>query len=232
MRKSEYVQRLEKVIKQILKPLKEVPFNLVIESISGCKVIPFDKLKPYDKALLKKLKKVAKESAQKINQKGIESARPNEVGNYIERFVKDVMDKECLNPSTPTGTKGKKKSSGYPDLIFKFKEKPHYLECKTYNIKNINSVQRSFYFSPSKDFKVIYDAHHLILSFEMFIVRKKGFKNIYKCRHWKILSIENLLVDVKHEFNSNNRRLYSKDGGAILLAEQDTMIKKKKKRRK
>ena len=219
MKEDEYIQRLERVIKQILAPLKEVPFNLVIESISGCKVIPFDLSDLYDKELLGKLKLVAIESARRVNTKGIESARPNEVGNYIEAFVKSAMDEQGLEPSTPTGKVGKGKAMGYPDIIFQFKGKPQYLECKTYNIKNISSTQRSFFFSPSEDFKVIHDAHHLILSFETFVDRKKGIKNIYRCRHWKILSIENLLVDVKHEFNSNNKRIYSGEGGAMLLDE-------------
>lgn len=221
MENNDYIQKLEKIIKQILVPLKEVPFNLVIESISGCKVIPFDLSDSYDKELLEILKLVAIESAERILTKGIESARPNEVGNYIETFVKSVMLERGLQPSTPTGKKGKKKAMGYPDIIFQFKDKPQYLECKTYNIKNICSVQRSFFFSPSEDFKVIHDAHHLILSFEMYVDGKKGIKNIYRCRHWKILSIENLLVDVKHEFDSNNKRLYFERGGAKLLAEGD-----------
>jgi len=35
----------------------------------------------------------------------------------------------------------------------------------------------------------------------------------------KILSIESLSLDVKYEFNSDNRRLYSGKDGAIILAE-------------
>ncbi|MBI4653608.1 MAG: hypothetical protein HY752_01190 [Nitrospirae bacterium] len=219
MADKDYVVRLGNVIKQMLTPLKDIPFNLVIESLSGCKVIPFDLSVPYDKELLEKLKLVAVESAKRISTNGIESDRPNEVGNYIEPFVKNTMNEQGLEPATPTGKEKKKKSMGYPDIIFQFKGEYQYLECKTYNIKNIDSTQRSFFFSPSEDFKVIHDAHHFILSLEIFIDGGKGIKNIYRCRHWKILSIENLLVDVKHEFNSNNKRIYSGEGGATLLAE-------------
>lgn len=44
---------------------------------------------------------------------------------------------------------------------------------------------------------------------------QKG-KNLYKCRTWKILSIEDLEVDVKYEFNSDNARLYISES---ILAE-------------
>ena len=121
-----------------------------------------------------------------------------------------------------TGRKGKKKSTGYPDIIFFFKEKPYYLECKTYNLENISTTQRSFYFSPSDDFKVIYDTHHFLLSYEMVLDSQKGNKNVYRCRHYKIMSLEALSLDVKYEFNSDNRRMYSGARGAIILAEGTT----------
>jgi len=215
MAKNEYVQNLENVIKQMLTPFKNIPFNLVIEALSGHKVIPFDSVNQEDKELLAVLKKVTIEAGKEINKNGIRSKRANEVGNYIEDFVENALNKTGLKADTPAGKSGKKKSTGYPDMVFYFKDKPYYLECKTYNIKNITTTQRSFYFSPSKDFKVIYDTHHFMVSYETYAVRP----NIYKCRHWKIISIENLLVDVKNEFNSDNRRLYSPEGGAKLLAE-------------
>ncbi len=46
-----------------------------------------------------------------------------------------------------------------------------------------------------------------------------GGNPVYKCKTYKILSIEKLLVDVKYEFNSDNKRLYSYNHGTILLAE-------------
>lgn len=215
---NEYVKKLENVIKQFLIPLKNIPFNLVIESLSGKKVIPFDFYNEEDNSLLDILKKVALDAGRQINQEGIKSKRPNEVGNYIESFVKKALKKHNLNPEVPTGTTGKKKSTGYPDIIFYFNEKPYYLECKTFNLENIDSTQRTFYFSPSSDFKVIYDTHHFLLSYEMYVA--KGV-NIYKCRRYKILSLESLSVDVKYEFNSDNKRMYSGKDGAKLLYEGD-----------
>lgn len=219
MADKDYVARLENVIKQMLTPLKDIPFNLVIESLTGKKVIPFDFMVKKDIELLETLKKVAVLAGKEINKSGIESKRPNEVGNYIEAFVKKALQYYNLNPDVPSGTSGKKKATGYPDIIFFFKNEPHYLECKTYNLENISTTQRSFYFSPSDDFKVVYDTHHFILSYEMVLDGRKADKNIYKCKHYKILSLESLSLDVKYEFNSDNQRMYSGKNGTIILDE-------------
>ena len=219
MKGKNYVWRLENVIKQMLIPLKDIPFNLVIEYLTGKKVIPFDSKNHEDRELLEILKEVAIVGGKEINKNGIESGRPNEVGNYIEAFVKKAMQQYALNPDIPAGATGKKKATGYPDIIFFFKNKPYYLECKTYNLRNIPTTQRSFYFSPSDDFKVIYDTHHFILSYEMFLDGRIGNKNIYRCNHYKILSLESLSLDVKYEFNSDNQRMYSGKNGAITLDE-------------
>ncbi len=106
---------------------------------------------------------------------------------------------------------------GYPDIEFidEF-GRVNYLECKTFNIENIHTSQRSFYLSPSDDFKVTRDAHHFIISFEIFVKGKKKNNNIYNCRSWKILSIENMEVDVKYEFNTDNKRMYVNE---FILAE-------------
>lgn len=219
MKDEKYISKLENAIKQMLTPLRDIPFNLVIESLAGKKVIPFDFNNPKDKKLLNILKNVALKAGKTINKKGIIRARANEVGNDIESFAKSSMQDYGLNPDIPTSASGRKKTMGYPDIIFYYSGKPYYLECKTYNLENIKTSQRSFYFSPSKDFKVIYDAHHFIISYEMCVAGREGNKNIYKCRHWKLLSIESLSLDVKYEFNSDNQRMYSGKNGAILLAE-------------
>ncbi len=212
-----YTKRLESIIKQMLRPLKDIPFGLVIESISGSKVVLFNKKNKKDLELLEDLKRVARNAAQEMNKKGIKRRRTNEVGNDIEPFVKNALNKEGCRADRPLTRSGKKKSAGYPDLEFVDKRgRTHYLECKTYNIENILTTQRSFYLSPSDDFKITKDAHHFVFSFEVYVARRSGRDNLYKCKAWKIIDIAELLVDVKYEFNSDNLRLYSK---ALLLAE-------------
>ena len=203
----------------MLKPLKDIPFNLVVESITGKKVISFNFDKKVHRDVLNKLRHTAINAGREINKTGILRPCSNEVGNDIEPYVKNALNSLDLNADIPAGQSGHKKATGYPDIIFWYKKKPYYLECKTYNIKNISTTQRSFYFSPSDDFKVIYDAPHFILSFEVYVAGEKKGRHIYKCKHYKILSIESLSLDVKYEFNSDNKRIYSEDNGTILLAE-------------
>lgn len=221
MTNNNYVKRLENVIKQMLTPLKDIPFNIVIETMTGKKVLLFDFQNSEHKELLKILKQVAVNAAQAINKSGILRPRPNEVGNDIEPFVKNALNSFQLKADIPAGPSGNKKATGYPDILFWYEEKPYYLECKTYNIDNIKTTQRSFYFSPSDEFKVIYDATHILLSFEIYVAGEQGRNHIYKCRHYKILSLESLSLDVKFEFNSDNLRMYSGDCGTRILAEGD-----------
>jgi len=141
------------------------------------------------------------------------------VGNDIEPYIKNALNSLKLNADVPTGPSGNKKSTGYPDILFWFNKNPYYLECKTYNIENVETTQRSFYFSPSDEFKVIYDAPHFLLSFEIYVSGESGRNHIYKCKHYKILSLNALSLDVKYEFNSDNKRMYSGKDGTIILDE-------------
>jgi len=219
MANDEYIKKLENVIKQMLQPLRDIPFNLVIETMTGKKVLSFDRDNANHKKVLDLLKQAALHAGKEINKTGIRRPRPNEVGNDIELYVKNALNDLSLKADIPVGPSGNKKAMGYPDILFWFNSQPYYLECKTYNIDNLNTTQRSFYFSPSDEFKVIYDAPHFILSYEIYVGGEDGNNHIYKCKHYKILSIESLSLDVKYEFNSDNRRMYSGNDGTIILEE-------------
>ncbi|MFH2069620.1 MAG: hypothetical protein ABIJ11_00210 [Elusimicrobiota bacterium] len=224
MKNEQYIYKLENVIKQMLQPLRDIPFNLVIETMTGKKVISFDFKNNEHKKVVDLLKQSALNAGKEINKTGILRPRPNEVGNDIEPYVKKTLNMLNLSADTPTVPSGNKKSTGYPDIIFWFDKKPYYLECKTYNIENIETTQRSFYFSPSDEFKVIYDAPHFLMSFEIYVAGEQRDKHIYKCKHYKIISIESLSLDVKYEFNSDNKRMYSGKDGTVILAEGDILI--------
>lgn len=219
MEQNNYIQRLENIVKQMLQPLKNIPFNLVIEAMTGHKVLKFDFSNEEHKKVLELLKEAAFDAGTAINKTGILRPRPNEVGNDIELYVRNSLNKLNLNVDTPEGPSRNKKATGYPDIIFWYNGNPYYLECKTYNKKNINTTQRSFYFSPSNEFKVIYDTVHFILSFEIYVAGQSGGNHIYKCKKYKILSIESLSLDIKYEFNSDNKRMYSGKDGTLILAE-------------
>lgn len=215
--KDSYTEQLENVIKQMLRPINGVPLNLVMETITGKKVIAFDNNNPMDEALLSTLIIVAKQTGDEINKTGIASRRANEVGNRIENFVLNSLNANSFRAETPKTKSGRAQSTGYPDIYFCDQANRHnYLECKTYNIESIDTSLRSFYLSPSKDPKIIYDAHHFVLSYEIFEAGRIKGENIYKCKSWKILSIDKLNLNVKYEFNASNKALYDE---SLILAE-------------
>lgn len=55
-----------------------------------------------------------------------------------------------------------------------------------------------------------------VLCFEIYVGGRRHKNNLYKCKSWKILTLENLEVDVKYEFNSDNARMYVPN---LILAE-------------
>jgi len=202
--KDDYVKQLEDVIGKMLSPLKNIPLKIVIKSLSGHEILDFNKNDPYDSELLECLKKAFKNTMQSINNNGIVKARPNEVGNAIEGYVKVELKNLGCNATTPKTKSGKQKSTGYPDIMFNYKGKDNYLECKTFNEKDLTSSLRTFYLSPSDDFKITKDAHHFLVSFEM----EKRKDNKFYVKGFKILTLEKINVDVKNEFNANNKELY------------------------
>lgn len=220
MRAEDDIKVLKNVIKQMLTPLKDIPLSLVITAISDYEIIAFDKESDKDKLVLEKLKQVAAAAGKTINDNGgILRSRPNEVGNDIEPFVIDALNKIKYSARKPPTRTGKDQMAGYPDILFKDEfDRINYLECKTFNIKTINTTLRTFYLSPSSDFKVNINAHHFLISYEIEHQGNSGNNHIYKCKSWKLLSLENLMVDVKYEFQSDNKRLYVK---SEILAEGD-----------
>ncbi len=217
--KDKYIDELEELLTQMMKPFKNVPFNLVIKGLSGYDVIPFNADNKKDEELLNFLKKGAEQTTKDAFNKGITSNRPNEVGNYIEDYVLKFLIRVGLKASRPKTKLGKKKATGYPDVLVIDKyNRPTYVEVKTYNIKNYQTTQRSFYLSPSSkkdDFKITCNARHLIFSFQIEKRNRNG-KDIYVPVHWKIFRTKGLRGQIKHEFNATNKQMYTKDA---LLAE-------------
>jgi len=124
-----------------------------------------------------------------------------------------------LNAVTPTTRDGRAKAAGYPDIEIKG-EPACYLECKTYNIANVETTMRAFYFSPSEQFKVTKDALHLLLAYQLETA-KRDEKNAFVPVHWKLITLDHLKVDLKHEFNQSNKNMYGRAAASSLIAEGD-----------
>lgn len=210
---EQYIKEIENVIRQMLKPIKNIPFKLVIKSMTGFEVLAFDKNKKEDTNLLKKINEAAEIAAKEVaNTGGIKRPRPNEVGNDLEPFIEDSLKKVGYKDAgSPKGKSGKGKSAGYPDREFTDNNRTVYLEVKSFaKTDKPKSTLRSFYLSPSDNFKVNKDALHLLIAFE--VIKNK---DSYFVSGWKIVTVDKLLVDVKYEFNSDNKRLYEEN--AILI---------------
>lgn len=215
---EDYVKQLEETIGKFLKPIEGIPFHIAIKALYGHKVIPLDLEDERDSGLIEELSQVAQIAGENANRKGIFRNRPNEVGNDIEKFVREALKEIGFNPETPMTADGTRKAVGYPDIYFKDKYGRHvYLECKTYNKANINTTQRAFYFSPAEEgqSKIIYDASHIVMSFEIKQIQRGG-RRCYIPAAWKLVSIHSMEVSVKHEFNASNRDIYRREA---ILAE-------------
>ena len=212
-----YVKQLEDTIAKFMVPLEGIPFPIAIKAISGHKVIPFDRGNKQDLDLLEKLCKAANIAGQQAFRDGIFRKRPNEVGNDIEPYVKVALKTIGLKADTPLTQKQRRQAVGYPDIeVVDYYGRITYLECKTYNLDNIETTMRAFYFSPSKEScKITADARHLVTSFQIEVAQRKG-QPAYVPVHWRIYSTDSMVVQVKHEFNANNRQMYRPEA---LLAE-------------
>jgi len=214
---DDYVKNLEDIIQRMLTPLKDIPFPLVIKAISGHNVVPFNPLDTDDLELLDKIEKAVIDAGNQMVLNGVYARRVNEIGNAVEPFVRNSLNKFGLNADIPSDKNGKKQSTGYPDICIRKNGKTHYIECKTYNKNTENTSQRSFYLSPSNNFKITEDGHHFVVSYQMVKIGSNvGNGDRYKPVHWRILSLDKLYVNVKYEFNTDNKELYSRDSGLIL----------------
>lgn len=215
--KDDYIKQLEDTIAKFMAPIKDIPFPIAIKAISGHKVIPFDKGNKQDLDLLDKLCQAADIAGKQAFQDGIFRKRPNEVGNDIEPYVKEALKAVGLQADVPLTQKQRRQVMGYPDIeVIDSYGRITYLECKTYNLANIGTTQRAFYFSPSKEScKVTADARHLVMSFQIELSQRKG-QQAYVPVHWRVYTTDSMVVQVKHEFNASNRQMYRQEA---LLAE-------------
>lgn len=213
MDEKERLAVLESVLEQMLKPVKGIPFDLIVRSICEKQVIRLDQKHPSDARLLKELATAIEICAKEVNESPIRRPRPNEVGNDIEEYVIRALRKVELSPSRPTDAKGRAQSTGYPDiLLYDADKRPTYLECKIFNHGTPPTTMRSFYLSPSESPKVSLDARHLLLAFGMEASAISGSRDsFYRPKSFKLVDLHDLLCDVKYEFNSDNRRLYAPD---------------------
>lgn len=218
MTEAERLDRLEDVLAQFLKPVKGIPFSVVIRSMSEKQVFPVNLKDPQDKALVDILVRCAHQVGADVRAKPILRPRPNEVGNDIETYIMTALKTVGLAAMRPLSAGGRGQGVGYPDILIEDAGgRPTYVEAKIYSAKTAESSMRSFYLSPSENFKVSKDARHILMAFEMVMERVPA-SDLYSFTAvaFKLVDLHDLEIDVKYEFQSDNRRLYAKS--AMLAA--------------
>lgn len=202
---------------ELAKPARKIPFKEVILATTQYRLLDFDTNNTAHVALHHKISTAANAAAAKARAAGLFAARANEAGNHIEAFVKAALNEVGLAARTPVTAAGAAQVVGYPDVEI-LGEPPCYLELKTYSATTANTTQRSFYFSPSENPKVTRDALHLLLAYELEKATRDG-RTAFVPVHWKLITLQDLEVDLKFEFNQSNRGLYGKDATKALLGE-------------
>ena len=199
----------------LTQPAKRIPFKEVILATTHYRVLDFNTNLPAHLALHRKIGAAAAVAMVKARTQGLYAARANEAGNHLERFVRAALREVGLDARIPLTQSGGAQTAGYPDLEIAG-PLPCYLELKTYSATTANTTQRSFYYSPSANPKVTHDALHLLLAFELQRSERDG-KTAFVPVHWKLITLQDLEVDLKLEFNQSNRGLYG--NASAVLAE-------------
>ncbi len=159
---------LEQALAQMLKPIKGIPFSVIVRSLAERQVIRINRSEAADADLLAKLERTIQICAAAVKSNPIRRPRPNEVGNDIEPYVMRALVQAGLTATRPTSQAGLGKSTGYPDILVRAgANRATYLECKIFAQGSAETTMRSFYLSPSDSFKVSVDARHLLLAFGM-----------------------------------------------------------------
>jgi hypothetical protein len=213
----ERIAQLEELLASFLRPIKGIPFPIVIKALCDRSVENIDPASPEDQMLIADLSMTAKFVADAVQGQPIKRPRPNEVGNDLEPFVLQAANQVGLSATAPKSASGRVQQVGYPDILISDRNgRPTYLEVKSFADASEPTSMRSFYLSPSANPKVSVNARHLVLGFGMQAIRIEGSRDsLYNVASFKLINLFDLECDVKYEFNSDNRRLYSE---GLLLA--------------
>jgi hypothetical protein len=180
-------------------------------------VLDFKTNNPAHVALRKKLLQAAALAGERAAKEGLIAGRANEAGNHLEPYVRAALREAGLSARVPVNAAGDAQVTGYPDVEI-ISPTPCYLELKTFNAATANTTQRTFYYSPSPHPKITRDALHFLLAYQLEKTTRDG-KTVFIPVHWKLITLQDLLVDLKFEFNQSNRGLYGTDAAKALLSE-------------
>jgi len=67
-------------------------------------------------------------------------------------------------------------------------------------------------------------ALHLLLAFQLEKAERSG-KSAFVPVYWKLLTLHDLRVDLKHEFNQHNRNMYGSGSAGAVISEGNIVSK-------
>ncbi len=193
---------------------KDLPVGMVIEAMTGCRVLPVDVVGA-DSELLANLNLAAKRLMVLSHATPIKTGRVNELGNNIEEPLLNACIHVGLDASWPKRRDGSGARTGYPDIAISTGGRKSFLEAKVIAAESEGSSFRSFYLSPSENPKVFEDARHLLIAFthERVGDSREGDQQ-YKLTSYKIVDLSLVCEKIKFEYQSSNKDMYL--GDAVL----------------
>lgn len=200
---------LRQRVRDLREGLRDVPLPVIIEALSGRDVLT------WSGESRERLTAVADDVLAAVNATDLTVARVNEAGNAVETHVQTALAARGFRVGRPAGPSGRSHAAGYPDLeaVAVDSGAAFYVEVKTYNASTEDSTQRTFYLSPSADFKVTRDAFHLLIAVQL----ERVGDDVYRAVSVRWLDLSRLRCDLKHEFNASNRDMYRPDAGLIMI---------------
>jgi hypothetical protein len=108
---------LDATLAQMLKPVRNVSFAVIIKAMCGHEVIRLDRSLTEDRDLVAKLNVAIKLCASELTADPIRRPRRNEVGNDVEAYVMRALPMARLKAMRPTSKAGMGQATGYPDIL-------------------------------------------------------------------------------------------------------------------
>lgn len=214
MRREEIAEKqlaqLKEAAKIFLKPMEKLPFPVVIEAMSGCRLIPY--IEEEDQKLIGALAGSCINTIIDSEKNPIVANRPNDVSVPVENILRENLIKAGIHADKPKSkAKESRSPQGYPDLLLWDGERPTYLEVKVSMEENISKGSaRNFFYQPTANSKITHDARHLLCGFSMTEQSEKK----WMLKEWKITDLWFLRVKLKPEYNADNLEIYRRE--AIL----------------
>lgn len=208
---KQQLQKLKDMAEIFLKPMEKFCFPVVVEAMTGCKVIPY--IEEDDNELMSKLSEACKATVAYSKNNPVVANRPNDVSSPVESILQSNLQSLGIQAGKPQARDTKARApQGYPDLLISHANRPTYLEVKVSRVENISKGSaRNFFYQPVANSKITVNARHFLCGFSI----EEASEKKWVLREWTITDLWFLRVKLKPEFNTDNIEIYR--GEAVLM---------------